>query len=202
MLLQRLKQNIQSSIMPIPNERKEILQPLIEYIKSKIRQGQTVNLNFICTHNSRRSQLSQIWAKVAADYCGITVNTYSGGVEVTAFNPRAVDAIRRAGFEVEQEGENNPVYSIRYSTNSDEIKAYSKFYDDNIIDGGFVAIMNCAEADENCPFIPGAEMRIPIRYDDPKKYDDTGQEMVKYDERSWQIASEMFYALKAVSNGQ
>ena len=80
----------------IPEDRKQVLQPLIDYIQEKLDQKADVNLNFICTHNSRRSQFSQIWAQTAADYFSIPVKSYSGGVEVTAFNERAVASITRA----------------------------------------------------------------------------------------------------------
>lgn len=48
----------------ISTVRKAVLQPLIENIQSKYSKNQVVNLNFICTHNSRRSHLTQIWAQV------------------------------------------------------------------------------------------------------------------------------------------
>jgi len=51
----------------INEDRLAVLKSLIDYIQSKIDQGQEINLNFICTHNSRRSQFSQIWAQTAAD---------------------------------------------------------------------------------------------------------------------------------------
>lgn len=52
----------------ISTERKTVLQPLVDVIQSKINHNQTLNLNFICTHNSRRSHLAQIWVKTAAAY--------------------------------------------------------------------------------------------------------------------------------------
>ncbi len=185
----------------IPKERKQVLDPLIDYIQSKIDQKSDVNLNFICTHNSRRSQFAQIWAQTAANYFDIPAYCYSGGVEVTAFNERAVASIKRSGFRVSSEGEINPVYSIH---DSDEgappIKAFSKLYDDSTNQSNqFAAVMTCSHADENCPFIPGSEKRIPVRYDDPKEFDDTPQEAEKYDERSMQIASEMFYTFSHIN---
>ena len=59
--------------------------------------------------------------------------------------------------------------------------------------------MTCDHADENCPFIPGCDVRLPIRYEDPKAFDDTPLEAEKYDERSLQIANEMFYAFKNIN---
>ncbi|WP_134199211.1 protein-tyrosine-phosphatase [uncultured Algoriphagus sp.] len=180
---------------PIPAERKAVLEVLISYIQSKLDQGQDVNLNFICTHNSRRSQFSQIWAKTAADLHGIPANCYSGGVEVTAFNDRAVSSLKRSGFRISyKENGSNPIYSVFYSDESDPIIAFSKVFDDPANDAlHFAAVMTCDHADENCPFIPGTERRIPVRYEDPKAFDGTDLEAEKYDERSLQIASEMLY---------
>jgi arsenate reductase (thioredoxin) len=180
-------------------ERKKVLQPLIEYIQAKLEKSEEIKLNFICTHNSRRSQLAQIWAKTSANFHGIEISSYSGGVEVTAFNNRAVNTVKRAGFKVKQEGDKNPVYSIFYSDEVEPIVTYSKIYNDPINPkNGFAAIMTCSHADENCPFIPGAEKRIPVRYDDPKEFDDTTLEVSKYDERSMQIANEMFYVFSQI----
>ncbi|MBY5951418.1 protein-tyrosine-phosphatase [Algoriphagus marincola] len=180
---------------PIPAERKAVLEVLISYIQSKLDQGQNVNLNFICTHNSRRSQFSQIWAQTVADFHGIPANCYSGGVEVTAFNDRAVSSLKRSGFRISyKENGSNPIYSVFYSDESDPIIAFSKVFDDPANDAlHFAAVMTCDHADENCPFIPGTERRIPVRYEDPKAFDGTDLEAEKYDERSLQIASEMLY---------
>lgn len=186
--------------LPISNERKENLQVLIDYIQEKVMAGEELNLNFICTHNSRRSQFSQIWAQTAADYFRIPAHCYSGGVEVTEFNERAVESIRRSGFRVTKKESDNPVYFIFHSDEAEPISAFSKIYDDPINKAkGFAAVMTCAHADENCPIIHGTEVRIPLRYEDPKKYDGTPDEADRYDERSLQIASEMFYVFSQIS---
>lgn len=190
----------QAQSLEIPEERKKVLQSLIDFIQDKIDSGEAVHLNFICTHNSRRSQFSQIWAQTAAAFYRIPAYCYSGGVEVTAFNDRAVASIRRSGFRVAQKGVDNPFYFVFYSEDDDPIAAFSKLYDDPINSkGNFAAVMTCAHADENCPFIPGASARIPVRYEDPKAFDDTPEEASRYDERSLQIASEMFYVFANVS---
>ncbi len=178
----------------IPDDRQSILQPFIETLQSKIDRGQEVKLQFICTHNSRRSQLAQIWARTASAWYGIPVKTYSGGVEVSAFNPRAVAALRKAGFKISFSGAGNPVYSVFYASGEAPVQAWSKRFEDPANpQTGFTAVMTCSEADENCPFIPGAEARIPLWYEDPKTYDGTPEEERRYDERSEQIGAEMIY---------
>jgi len=186
---------------PIALDRQEVLVPLIDYLQTRLRESGRANLNFICTHNSRRSQFAQIWAQTAANYHGLPVHCYSGGVEVTAFNERAVASVKRSGFQVEAQGGGNPLYLVSYSSEETPIRVFSKVFDDSENDAKqFAAIMTCDHADENCPFIPGTEQRIPVRFEDPKAYDDTPLEAEKYDERSLQIATEMFYVFSKISN--
>jgi len=180
----------------ISSERKELLNKFAEYIADKRIKGQPVNLIFICTHNSRRSHLSQIWAQLFAAYYGLReINCFSGGTEATAFNPRAVSCLKEQGFRITSEGDDsNPVYSVAFSDEREPLLCFSKVYDHpENPQKDFAAVMTCSDADENCPFIPGAEKRFPVRYEDPKKFDDTPLESEKYSERSIQIASEMSY---------
>ena len=178
----------------IPEDRKILLQSLIDYITEKIALKQDVNLNFICTHNSRRSQFSQLWAKVIAIHYGVEINSFSGGVEITACNERTIASIERMGFEIKNFGGENPKYSISYHAEKAPLILFSKKYEDvPNPEKGFTAIMTCDHADENCPFIPGAEKRLHIRFEDPKAFDDSPKEAKIYDERSLQIATEMKY---------
>ena len=74
----------------IPAERKQLLEKIADYIKTKQANSEAINLIYVCTHNSRRSHLGQVWAAVAANYYGVEhVFTFSGGTEATAFNPNA-----------------------------------------------------------------------------------------------------------------
>lgn len=196
-----LKQHIeQFSSQTISTQRKEELKELIDYIATKKAQNQTVHLNFICTHNSRRSQFSQLWAKVMAKYHGIDCKTYSGGVEVTACNERVVNTLLSQGFEIEtKKNGDNPYYIIQME--GEYLGEYfSKLYDDSSSPTkDFAAVMTCAHADENCPFIPGAEKRIPVRYKDPKAFDDTPEEKAAYHDKSIEIATEMHYIFSSIA---
>jgi arsenate reductase len=186
-------------ISDIPAERKVLLDEMATYLQEKIVTGKEIHLNFICTHNSRRSQFSQIWAQTAAAYYGINAYCYSGGVEVTAFNPRAVAAIQRDGFKVVKKEGENPVYFVFYSEKEEPIVTFSKVVDDAInATKEFAAVMTCDHADENCPFIPGAERRFPLRFEDPKSFDGTTLEEKMYSERSHQIGAELFYLFEKV----
>jgi len=180
----------------IPKERQALLEKLAGYTAQ--RKGGSAKLNFICTHNSRRSHIAQIWATAGAAYFGIPgVETYSGGTEATAFNPRAVAALQRAGFQIENSGGENPHYRVHFAEAQPPLRCYSKTFDDPANPKlGFAAIMTCSDADENCPFIPGAAFRLPLTYDDPKVADGTPEETARYDERVRQIGREILYTMQ------
>lgn len=199
-------QNIEITIQTldvnsISAERTTVLHSLIDIIQTKVDKKEDVLLNFICTHNSRRSHLSQIWAQVMAAHFGIPqVFTFSGGTEATAMFPKIGETLTAQGFEITPISDGkNPVYAIKFAKNSHPIIAFSKVYNHafNPV-SNFAAIMTCSQADEGCPFIAGAEKRIPLTYDDPKAFDGTPQQTEKYKERSIQIATELFYVFSKI----
>ena len=184
-------------------EREDTLQALVDYIQSKTIKNETVRLNFICTHNSRRSHLSQVWAQVMAYHFNIkNVVCYSGGTEATALFPKVLATLENQGFKIQKlSQDNNPVYAIKFSENEPAIIGFSKEFDNAFNPKSeFLAIMTCSQADEGCPFIAGAEKRIPVRYDDPKVFDGTILETEKYLERSNQMVIEMHYVFSQIKN--
>jgi len=192
---------IKSQINEISDERKEELDALANFIQAQIENDEKAKLTFICTHNSRRSHMSQIWAATAAAEYGIAENveTFSGGTEATAFNPRAVKAMKEMGFEIDSKGEENPIYTVKYSDEGPEMKCWSKVFEDPANPSqGFAAVMTCSHADEACPIVPGAAARFSIPYEDPKAADNTPEEEERYRERSEQIATEMFYVFSKI----
>ncbi|MGB3616767.1 MAG: protein-tyrosine-phosphatase [Catalinimonas sp.] len=187
----------------ISSERKVVLQPLTDFIQSKISENQEIRINFICTHNSRRSHLSQVWAQTMAYYFNIkNVFCYSGGTESTALFPVVAETLQSSGFKIKTISKNeNPIYSIKYADNEHPIIGFSKKLDDDFNPKSeFAAIMTCSQADGGCPFIAGAEKRIPITFEDPKVFDNTPQQAEKYNERSLQIAAEMFYVFSQIDS--
>lgn len=190
-----------SSAKEIPAERKQTLQPLVDYIQQKTKEKEAVRLIFICTHNSRRSHLAQVWAQTMAHYFGINnVQCYSAGTEATALFPKVAETLQNSGFEIEKLSESeNSIYSIKYADNEPSIIGFSKtLYSTFNPKSEFAAIMTCSQADEGCPFIAGAQQRIPITYDDPKTFDHTPQQNEKYQERSEQIAGEIYWVFSQV----
>ena len=187
----------------IPVFRKNSLQSIINYIKHKADHNKPIQLNFICTHNSSRSHLSQVWAQALALYFNIKrVYCYSGGNETTAFYPAAAKALESSGFKIESQLQGiNPLYKIKYAENQVPIMGFSKTYDDDSNPkADFAAILTCSHADKGCPFIPGAEVRIPMPFDDPKVFDNTPLKTIKYLERSLQIATELKYIFSNIKH--
>ncbi len=184
----------------ISPERRAELEALAAYVREAGASSRAASLVFVCTHNSRRSQMAQAWALTAARMYEVAVHSYSGGTDVTAFNPRAVAALERAGFRVEKTTEDaNPVYHVRRSDTGQVLTCFSKKYDNapNPAER-FAAVMVCGDADEACPIVAGADARLAIRYVDPKAADGTAAEAAAYDERCAQIAREMLYAMSRV----
>ncbi len=180
----------------IAESRAKVLQLLFNFIQTKVDQREPIALNFICTHNSRRSHLSQIWAQVAAAYYNIpNVYCYSGGTEETALFPKVVETLAGQGFFIAKIADTqNPIYAIKYDENAQPIIGFSKTYDHSFNPASdFAAIMTCSNADQDCPFVAGAALRVPITYEDPKVSDGTAQQDEIYKQRSLEIAAELFY---------
>lgn len=197
-----LEKTIKSiSLIEVSKERKEVLNPLVDYIQNKVNSNQDIRLNFICTHNSRRSHLSQIWAQTMAFQFTIDkVFCYSGGTEATAMFPKVAETLGNQGFQIDKINEsNNPIYEVGFDESQAPITCFSKVYSDDFNPkSNFGAIMTCNNADEGCPIVFGAEARFPVKYNDPKAFDGTELMDEKYAERSLEIASEMYYVFSQI----
>ena len=185
----------------IPADRKKDLQTIADYMRMQNKASEPARLIFICTHNSRRSHMAQIWATDAANYYGLAgVQCFSGGTEGTAFNPRAIAALERAGIEIAKtEGDKNPRYKVQVADGIEPLVCFSKKYGDapNPTES-FCAVMTCSNADKACPTVEGSSLRVAIPYEDPKMADDTPQEAATYDVRCAQICREMLYMFSQV----
>lgn len=188
---------LQAEIEQIPSQRKVLLDTLASYVRAQQEAGEFADLIFICTHNSRRSHFGQIWAQCLATYHGFShVNSFSGGTEATAFHPNSIRALQEAGFQIHTKASSaNPVYLVEFgSAPSERTYAWSKTFSDPANPKtGFCAVMTCSEADEACPLVAGAKIRIPLTYEDPKVGDGSPQEAAGYRERCRQIAAELTY---------
>ncbi len=200
--IKSLCEELEKEFHLIEPERKKHLLALSQFFKKKFEAKETAKAIVICTHNSRRSHLGQLWLSVAAAYFGFPkIETYSGGTEATAFNPRAVTAAQKAGFKIEADDPKatNPIYSVSWNDEMNPYQAFSKKFDDAPNPTtDFAAIMVCTSADEGCPFVSGNTFRIALPYDDPKAFDDTALEAAKYTERLRQIGREVLWMFSMV----
>ena len=182
-------------------DRKKKLNALGSYLQSNIQKDKLA-LIFICTHNSRRSFFAQVWAQVAAHHYGFSnITAYSGGTSETAIYHQTIAALMKCGLEINKLSlGDNPVYSVKYDTENHPIIGFSKTFDHSFNpQSNFAAIMTCDHADQNCPFIPEADARIPLTYTDPKEFDHTAEVDSKYYHKSKEIATEMFFILNQIN---
>ena len=179
--------------MEVSNKRAIMLNKIVNYINKKSSENKISKLNFICTHNSRRSQFCQFWATFFSNYYNIRCEAYSGGTVETEVYKSVLNNIRDYGFNVSFTECNNPIYVIKFK-NINLGNYFSKFYYDfENPKNEFAAIMTCSDADINCPFVGGSEIRFSLPYEDPKKYDNLKSEKNDYKNTSEKIASEMNY---------
>ena len=202
--LQNRIKKFESEQLLIPADRKAELELLSEALATQLRKNKKSSVTFICTHNSRRSQLGQALLQVLSMHLGIAgIRTYSGGTETTAFNIRMVNAMKEAGFVIKnkQEG-NNPVYQVGIA---DGVFLDGDYYSKKFTDPAnpskkFIAVMVCGEADEACPLVPGAAHRISLPYVDPRLQDGTVNESKAYQDKIDEMGRELFYVLLMVKN--
>jgi len=183
------------SSLSIEESRLVVLDQLTEYLIQKSNALEAIHLNFICTHNSRRSQFAQFWSAFFCDQYSLDVKNYSGGTEVTACHPNVVHCLKTLGFEhlPIDIGQKNPIYKYDLGAEN-EIELYSKLHTDAIQKGSsFAALMCCSEAGESCPFVAGTEIRLSLNYTDPKWSDQSNEAEQAYLDCCFTIASEMQY---------
>lgn len=196
-------ENAKKDFNKIPAERKEQLNKIALFIHKKLAEEKQANLIFICTHNSRRSHMGQLWAYAAANHYGIKgISSFSGGTETTAFHPNAIKALAAAGFSITKQSDGtNPKYDVKYATDEPAVTLFSKKYmDAPNPTTNFAAVMTCAHADETCPIVQGASIKISIPYEDPKKADGQPNQDEVYNERCKQIATEILYAFSLLKD--
>lgn len=187
--------------LELTDDRKKLLLAIAAFMADELKANNTVNLNFICTHNSRRSQLAQVWAHYAISYYKLkNVYSFSGGTEATAFFSNTVKTLQEVGFEfrIKEFSHQNPVYELTSDKFTTPLIGFSKVYDNPINQKPFIAITTCNHADENCPFIPDAVKRFHLPFIDPKASDNEPNTLEVYKNTSKIIAGELRFVFKTV----
>jgi arsenate reductase len=187
--------------LALDENRKNLLLRIADSIAEtyKANNGQ-VSVNFICTHNSRRSQLGQVWTFFASHYFNLNVTAYSGGTEVTAFHRNTVQTLKSVGFtfQVDEFSHQNPVYRVSFNGTRDYILGFSKTFDHHINQSPYIAITTCDSADQNCPYIAEAIHRFHLPYEDPKSSDGTPEQEATYLKTNGFVASEIYFIFMKV----
>ncbi len=199
----KLKLFIENSLdYKVGLDRKQLLDEIISDLKASSLKEEEILLNFICTHNSRRSQFAQVWAWILADYYELPfIKTYSGGTEVTEVYPTVISTLESIGVDVDRENEvSNPVYKLRLGEGIEPLMLYSKLYDaSENPTSNFLAFMTCSSADEGCPFVAGSIKRYSLTYEDPKFSDGTNEEETVYLNKCIEIGSELKYVFQRLA---
>ena len=103
-----------------------------------------MNVLFLCTGNSCRSQMAEGWARALK---GDVVEAYSAGIETHGLNPNAVKVMAEAGVDISGHTSKNV---------------------DTLLDVPFDYVVTvCGHANENCPFFPGSAKVVHVGFDDP-----------------------------------
>ncbi|MBT8316173.1 MAG: hypothetical protein HKP59_00950 [Lutibacter sp.] len=187
--------------LKIDSTRMNLLDKIALKIVDELKNNTPINLNYICTHNSRRSQLAQVWSFYATHYFKIQhIHSFSGGTAVTSFHRNTVKTLQEVGFKFQllEFSHQNPEYLISYKNSINTIIGFSKLYSDTHNKKPFIAITTCSNADENCPFIPDAIQRFHLPFNDPKDFDNTLYKTEKYLETNKQIAGEIHYIFNLI----
>lgn len=184
----------------LSENRKNLLLKISQGILEEYNKKGIVNLNFICTHNSRRSQLAQVWGFFAAEYFNLNIYSYSGGTEVTAFFRNTVKTLQKVGFtfNLQNFSHQNPKYVISFEGSSKSMLGFSKRFDHQENRNPFVAITTCSNADTNCPLIPEAILRFHLPFVDPKSSDGLDNQDETYLKTNQQIAAEIYYIFSEI----
>ena len=114
-----------------------------------------MNLLFLCTGNSCRSQMAEGWARALAGN-GLTVQ--SAGIEAHGKNPRAIAVMREAGVDI----------SGQESTKLTDAMLASADY----------LVTVCGHADEHCPVVPASVRKEHWPLTDPAKATGTEEEIM------------------------
>jgi arsenate reductase (thioredoxin) len=105
-----------------------------------------LNVLFLCTGNSCRSQMAEGWARHLK---GGEIRSYSAGTESHGLNPNAVRVMAEAGVDI----------SGQWSKRLGELGE---------VDFDYVVTV-CDDARERCPVFPGKTTTIHVAFDDPPR---------------------------------
>jgi len=105
-----------------------------------------VNILFLCTGNSCRSQMAEGWVRQLG---GAAFSAASAGIEAHGKNPRAIAVMSEAGVDI----------SAQEST----------IVSDGMLRQADIVVTVCGHADEQCPVLPPGVKKVHWPLTDPAK---------------------------------
>jgi arsenate reductase (thioredoxin) len=111
---------------------------------------------FLCTHNSARSQMAE---GLLRDLAGDQFEVMSAGTEATHVRPFAVRAMEEIGVDI----------------SGQESKTLDRYLDQPFD----YVITVCDDANEACPFFPGAQSRLHWSFEDPSRAEGSDEERLE-----------------------
>jgi arsenate reductase len=108
---------------------------------------------FLCTHNSARSQMAEGLLRALA---GHHFEVHSAGTAATRVRPLAIRALDEVGVDISEQE--------------------SKTLDRYLREPFDYVITVCDDANEACPFFPGAKNRLHWSFEDPSRAEGTEEE--------------------------
>ena len=114
-----------------------------------------VNILFLCTGNSCRSQMAEGWAR---HFGGDRLEIQSAGIEAHGKNPRAIAVMQEAGIDIS--GQESTILS------------------DAMLEKADIVVTVCGHADELCPVLPPTVEKIHWPLTDPAKASGTEDEIM------------------------
>ncbi len=108
---------------------------------------------FLCTHNSARSQMAE---GLLRDLAGDRFEVHSAGTEATHVRPLAIRAMDEVGVDI----------------TGQESKTLERYLEEPF---NYV-ITVCDDANEACPYFPGAKNRLHWSLEDPSRAEGSEEE--------------------------
>ena len=142
-----------------------------------------MNLLFLCTGNSCRSQMAEGWARhfAARSISPLQLQVRSAGLEAHGLNPRAVAAMQKQGVDISQHS--------------------SDVLDNDMIEWADMIVTVCADADENCPLLPARLKKRHMGFPDPAQATGSDAEIEKqFDDVCRQIRDSVLKLLTELTN--
>lgn len=115
---------------------------------------ESINILFLCTGNSCRSQMAEGWLRVVG---GDQFEVQSAGIEAHGKNPRAVAAMKEVDVDISGQE--------------------SKILSDAMLRQADMVVTVCGHADEQCPVLPPEVMKVHWPLTDPAKATGSDEEI-------------------------